>query len=84
MKIQGQPLVTGAFAVPKEPEEDRMITAANPLNALCDPDKVPRPRFAYIPRLRTVRVRHRHVRLTVSKRDARHYFHALAPGRAWR
>ena len=84
MKVHGSPLTAGAFAVPKDPEEDRMITAANPLNALCNPKLVPRPRFAYIPRLRTVRVSNPRVRLTISKRDARHYFHALAPGRSWR
>eukprot|EP00971_Amphidinium_carterae_P289191 5742148-Amphidinium_carterae.1 len=76
-------LVNGAFAVPKNADESRWICNCTPLNALLDPSKVPRPRFAYIPAVRTVTTR-RHKTIRVWKRDARHYFHNLKLGRRWR
>ena len=70
-----------AFAVPKDEDEDRVITDPA-VNQLLDPDKLPRPRFAYIPKLRATRSYKPGV-LVVSKRDARHYFHSLRIGRKW-
>ena len=73
--------VAGAFAVKKDEHEDRVITDPS-VNQLLDPDRLPRPRFAFVPSLRTVTVRNRGC-VAVSKRDARHYFHRLRIGRRW-
>lgn len=80
-KHRGRMCLTGAFAVRKDEKEDRVITDPA-VNQLLDPDKLPRPRFAYIPKLRVTWVP-RSGRLLVSKRDARHYFHSLKIGRKW-
>ncbi|CAK9055594.1 Uncharacterized protein SCF082_LOCUS30033 [Durusdinium trenchii] len=78
----GEKLVlAGAFAVKKDDKEDRVITDPA-VNQLLDPSKLPRPRFAYIPALRSVTVPRTGV-IAVSKRDARHYFHRLRIGRRW-
>ena len=79
---RGKPLDGGAFAVPKDEKEDRFISDL-PVNQLLDPRRLPRPTFAYIPRLRSVRTCKGKV-LRISKRDARHYFHRLRIGRRWR
>ena len=50
------------------------------VNQLLDPDLLPRPRFAFIPSLRSAYVPGTG-RILVSKRDARHYFHRLKIGR---
>ena len=82
--FKGQPIVGAAFAVGKAgTTEDRMISAVVQTNALLDPRRLPRPRYAHVPRLRSGTVC-KHVRLSVSKRDARHYFHRLRLGRGWR
>eukprot|EP00434_Breviolum_minutum_P045769 symbB.v1.2.041102.t1/scaffold7825.1/size10313/1 len=78
---RGRLCLTGAFAVRKDENEDRVITDPA-VNQLIDPDKLPRPRFAYIPKLRVTWVP-RSGKLLVSKRDARHYFHSLQIGRKW-
>ena len=80
-KHRGQLCLAGAFAVPKDEVEDRVITDPS-VNQLLDPEKLPRPRFAYIPKLRVTYVP-RSGRLLISKRDARHYFHSLKIGRKW-
>ena len=80
-KHRGSLCLAGAFAVPKDETEDRVITDPS-VNQLLDPQKLPRPRFAYIPKLRVTLVP-RTGRLLVSKRDARHYFHSLRIGRKW-
>ena len=67
-KHRGRMCLTGAFAVRKDEKEDRVITDPA-VNQLLDPDKLPRPRFAYIPKLRVTWVP-RSGRLLVSKRDA--------------
>eukprot|EP00973_Karenia_brevis_P058331 8122462-Karenia_brevis.AAC.1 len=79
----GKPIINGGFAVPKDELEDRLISADVPINQLLDSEKLPRPRFAYIPRLRVVRSDPRKV-IRVTKRDARHYFHMLRLGKRWR
>ena len=78
---RGRLCLTGAFAVRKDENEDRVITDPA-VNQLINPDKLPRPRFAYIPKLRVTWVP-RSGKLLVSKRDARHYFHSLQIGRKW-
>lgn len=80
-KHRGKLVLAGAFAVVKDDKEDRVITDPS-VNQLLDPEKMPRPRFAYIPTLRTVLVP-KSGRILVSKRDARHYFHRLRIGRRW-
>ena len=52
------------------------------INQLLDKEQLPRPRFAYIPSLRSVTVPSGG-KIVVSKRDARHYFHRLRIGRRW-
>ncbi|CAE7256040.1 unnamed protein product, partial [Symbiodinium sp. CCMP2456] len=79
---RGVVCLAGAFAVRKDANEDRVITDPS-VNQLLDPVKLPRPRFAYIPKMRTVAVPAGGI-LVVSKRDARHYFHRLQIGRRWR
>ena len=74
--------LAGSFAVRKDDHEDRVITDPS-VNQLLDPERLPRPRFAYIPKLRCLQVPASGV-LVVSKRDARHYFHRLRIGRRWR
>ena len=80
-KHRGRLCLTGAFAVKKDQTEDRVITDPS-VNQLIDPQKLPRPRFAYIPKLRVSWVP-RTGKLLVTKRDARHYFHSLRIGRKW-
>ena len=79
---RGALCLAGAFAVRKDEVEDRVITDPS-VNQLIDPDKLPRPRFAYIPKLRTVTVPAGGL-VVVSKGDARHDFHRLKIGRLWR
>ena len=81
-KHRGSLCLAGAFAVRKDEVEDRVITDPS-VNQLLDPEKLPRPRFAYIPKMRTVTVPTSGV-VVVSKRDARRYFHRLRIGRRWR
>eukprot|EP00435_Cladocopium_sp_Y103_P020181 s49_g4.t3 len=73
--------LAGAFAVPKDDVEDRVITDPS-VNQLIDPKALPRPKFAYIPSLRSVTVPKSGL-VVVSKRDARHYFHRLQIGKKW-
>ncbi|CAK9096680.1 eEF1A lysine and N-terminal methyltransferase (eEF1A-KNMT) (Methyltransferase-like protein 13) [Includes: eEF1A lysine methyltransferase [Durusdinium trenchii] len=80
-KHRGKLCLTGAFAVAKDATEDRVITDPA-VNQLLDPDRLPRPRFAYIPKMR-VTYAPRTGKLLVSKRDARHYFHSLRIGHKW-
>ena len=80
---RGVPIVASAFAVEKDALEDRAISAALGINALLDESKMVRPRFGHLPRLRTVRARPGLV-IRATKRDARHYYHVLAPGPRWR
>lgn len=61
--------------------EDRVITDPT-VNQLLDPERLPRPRFAYVPSLRSVTVPRAGL-IVVSKRDARHYFHRLRIGGRW-
>lgn len=74
-------VLAGAFAVPKDDKEDRVITDPS-VNQLLDPLALPRPKFAYVPSLRALTVP-QHGAVVVSKRDARHYFHRLQIGRRW-
>ena len=80
-KHRGVKCLAAAFAVVKDDKEDRVITDPS-VNQLLDPDKLPRPKFAYIPKLRTLTVPSSGV-IAVTKRDARHYFHRLQIGRRW-
>ncbi|CAE7241436.1 lon, partial [Symbiodinium sp. CCMP2592] len=79
---RGALCLAGAFAVKKDEHEDRVITDPS-VNQLLDPDKLPRPQFAFIPKMRSLTVPEGGV-VVVSKRDARHYFHRLKIGRRWR
>lgn len=54
-KHRGKKILTGAFAVIKDEHEDRVITDPQ-VNQLLDKEHLPRPRFAYIPSLRSVTV----------------------------
>ena len=80
-KHRGIPCVAGAFAVGKDDKEDRVITDPS-VNQLLDPLKIPRPKFAYIPQLRSTWVPKEGL-IRISKRDARHYFHHLRIGSRW-
>ena len=81
-KHRGVKCLAGAFAVVKDEFEDRVITDPS-VSQLVDPEKLPRPKFAYTPKLRTITAPSTG-RLVVTKRDARHYFHRLRIGRRWR
>eukprot|EP00435_Cladocopium_sp_Y103_P038561 s430_g10.t1 len=78
---RGVKCLAGAFAVKKDSVEDRVITDPS-VNQLLDPEKLPRPKFAYIPSLRCLTVPSEGI-VAVSKRDARHYFHRLRIGKNW-
>lgn len=80
-KHRGVRCLAGAFAVPKDNNEDRVITDPS-VNQLIDPERLPRPSFAYIPHMRCLTVPRGGV-IAVSKRDARHYFHRLRLGKKW-
>ena len=80
-KDRGVRCLAGAFAVPKDSSEDRVITDPS-VNQPIDPERLPRPCFAYIPHMRCVTVPRDGV-IAVSKRDARHYFHRLRLGKKW-
>ncbi len=80
-KHRGVKCLAGAFAVIKDEAEDRVITDPS-VNQLLDPEKLPRPKFAFIPSLRTLSIPKDGV-IAVSKRDARHYFHRLRIGKNW-
>lgn len=67
-KRRGVHCLAGAFAVPKDHVEDRVITDPS-VNQFFDPEQLPRPKFAFIPSLRSVTVP-RGGRVLVSKRDA--------------
>ena len=82
-KFKGRPLYSGAFAVPKNSEEDRAISALCPLNALVNPAKLWKPRFAIMPMMRTLQISPGKS-LRIYKKDARHFFHFLRIGRRWR
>ena len=82
-KIKGRPLYSGAFAVPKNSDEDRAISALCPLNALVNPAKLWKPRFAIMPMMRALQIAPGK-RLRIYKKDARHFFHFLRIGRRWR
>ena len=81
-KIKGRPLFSGAFAVAKNSEEDRAISALCPLNALVDSDKIWVPRFAMMPSLRAMTLEETK-RLRIFKKDARRFFHFLKIGKRW-
>ena len=78
----GKPLISGVFAVKKSEDEDRVISAVVPLSHLLDARRLLRPVFAYTPRMHRLKTR-TGARVTVSKRDARHYFHRLKIGKNW-
>ena len=82
MKHHGRAVMAGGFAVPKSDVEDRTISPMD-LNELLDRRRLCRPRFAYVPLLRSCTAP-REGRLLVSKRDARHFFHHLRSGKRWR
>eukprot|EP00972_Heterocapsa_arctica_P010140 1488852-Heterocapsa_arctica.AAC.1 len=72
-------MVGGAFGIRKTDDEHRVISDL-PVNDILDPARLPRPRFAYTPRLRTL-VTTPGTFVAVRKRDARHYFHHLRVGK---
>jgi hypothetical protein len=82
-KHKRKPLINGGFAVPKDDDEDRFISYLVQCNSLLDPSKIPRPRFAYTPRLHVVRTTSGGI-IYIHKRDARHYFRNLRVGERWR
>ena len=71
-KFRGRPLMNGAFAVFKDDDEDRAISALNPTNALIDKGRLWKPAFPMMPSLRCVMVRPGK-RLRMHKRDGRHF-----------
>ena len=79
---RGKHLVSGNFAVRESDQETRVITDVA-VNQLMNEELVPRPAFAYIPRMRSYTVP-ANCRLLVNKVDARHYFHMLAIGSKWK
>ena len=82
--FRGKPIIAAAFAVGKsDSTENRMISGVVGTNSLINPALLPRPRYAHIPRMRVCTV-DRHVKVRISKRDARHYFHRLKLGSKWR
>lgn len=81
-KIKGKPLFSGAFAVAKNIEEDRAISALCPLNALVDQRKLWVPKFAIMSSMRAMTLA-RDKQLRVYKKDARHFFHFLRVGTRW-
>ena len=81
-KFKGRPLYSGAFAVAKNEDEDRAISALCPLNALVDVSKLWKPRFAIMSMLRTLRLQPGRL-LRIYKKDARHFFHFLRVGHRW-
>ena len=83
IRQHGKPVYNGSFAVGKDASEDRIISAMVPTNSLLNPGSIPRPRFAYPPKLRVLRTAAGE-RVVVWKRDARHYFHQLKVGRRWK
>ena len=66
----------------KNKAEDRMISVCNPTDDLVCLPKLPRPQFARISFLRSF-ICHKHLKLKICKRDARHYFHNLKLGKRW-
>lgn len=81
-KFKGKPLYSGAFAVAKNSEEDRAISALCPLNALVNTQKMWKPRFAIMSTIRALRISPERF-LRVYKKDARHFFHYLRIGHRW-
>ena len=81
--LSGELVVQSAFAVPKNEVEGRWISCNEFVNAVVDPRKMLKMRLPYMPQLRGVTTQ-RGKRLVLSKRDARHYFHALQNGPKWR
>ena len=82
-KIKGRPLYSGAFAVAKNSDEDRAISALCPLNALVDQTKLWVPKFAIMSSMRAMTLSQTK-QLRVYKKDARHFFHFLRIGSRWR
>ena len=72
-KFKGKPLFSSAFAVAKNAEEDRAISALCPLNALVDTGKMWKPRFAIMSSIRAMHISPERC-LRVYKKDARHFF----------
>ena len=83
MRHRGTPIVSGAFAVPKDGVEGRAISALCPLNELVDPSRLWKPKFAAVPALRVVQCSGKR-RVRICKKDTRHFFHGLRIGRRWR
>ena len=81
-KIKGKTLYSGAFAVAKNLDEDRAISALCPLNTLVDATKLWKPRFAIMSAMRCMRLPPCKL-LRVYKKDARHFFHFLKIGHRW-
>ena len=83
MRHRGTPIISGAFAVPKDGVEDRAISAPHPLNELVDPSRLWKPKFAAVPAFRVAQCSGKR-RVRICKKGARHFFHALRNGRCWR
>ena len=71
-KHNGKLVYSGAFAVAKDEVEDRFIMAACPNNQLLDRERLPRPQFAYLPKMRSL-LTTPGKRIVIYKRDVRHY-----------
>ena len=78
-----QVVTSGGFAVEKSFTEDRWIAPMKYVNSIVDGEKLDRPRMPYLPQLQALTVPEG-VRVRVSKRDAKHYFHTLRAGARWR
>ena len=81
-QLDDKPVYGGAFAVPKDEKEDRMISPNEIVNSLVDENKLVKIQMPYLPQMRILTVPRRR-KLLVAKRDARHYFHVLRAGAKW-
>ena len=79
----GREVDVGGFAVPKDLKEDRWISPCKFINARVDLEKLPKVELPFLPQLASLSLDPKRD-IRVYKRDARHYFHMLKSGRAWR
>ena len=81
-KVDGELVWSGAFAVPKDAEVDRVISPLEMVNQLVCERKMKGVVYPYLPQLSTMWVEPS-VKLLVSKRDASNYYPSLACGEKW-
>ena len=72
----------GSFAVGKNKDEDRAISAVCQVNELIDKSKLWAPKLARMGALRCLALSGNR-KLRIYKKDARHFFHFLRIGKRW-